>query len=443
MSLKNVDLFGSFPFAIAGSEPKRSESATALDSKVKNTAGKTDTAGKTSDTGVAVSSIFKSDIQGPEKTAIDRTAGADSKHTAGSKGDGKSWSGGMSDAVPTETREETARRRVAMFDRMLQSHKIHSLVRVNALIKLHPELRPLADSMIAKWSSIRSRAMEIAVDSIRNPNNVAKRQEFYRHVASTYLPSVELVLALRAQLLPHRNISPEDARDIAVRTHKQNSPLPLQTPPSPQPIPLAGESGPNLQPAAVQTRGLPQGTVDQKSAATPGEKDNGLEEEVIQAVATQLIDDAETLTDIANGVQKNGAPSSPEEKVALSEADRIDHGWMAVQMLDGGQRLVLIEIAAMKDVQRKCMVCHKLCSKRCGRCNSTFYCSTHCQSQDWKNVHQNTCNTLHKSALEELRLILVQDFQPIVITCPPESKRARDTSNNRNHKPKVIRSPQK
>jgi hypothetical protein len=219
---------------------------------------------------------------------------------------------------------------------------------------------------------------------------VTKRDEFYRHVASTRLPCIELVVALRAQLLPHKSIALAEAKEIAIRNHKR--PLEL-----------------NQQ---------------------------QLNDQIVEAVSEQLLADAQTITDIAQGFTL----SDKGEKVELGPEDRLEHGWMAVRMPDGGQRLVLVEIAALTDIERTCIICRKSCRKRCGRCNVAFYCSNECQTKDWKqNNHGSNCNPSHKTALHELRTILAHDFQPIVITCPPpppptSTKHHKNPSRN---KPKI------
>ena len=259
---------------------------------------------------------------------------------------------------------------------MLDSYRISSVSRVNGLIKLYPGLRPLADAMISKWSSTRQTAVGYAVDYLKDSTNKVKRAEFYRHIASTKLPSIQLVLRLRSHLFAKHTISAADAKEIISQVNNKNTQKVSQLDQVHQ--------------------------VDQAKVAQLGQ--------VEVALVEQLLSDAATLTDIAKR-----APHVPKE-------DWIDHGWIAVRMLDGGQRLVLIEIDALRDVQRPCTICEKKCSKRCGRCNAEFYCSSQCQKNDWQTKHQKLCNPKHKLAIEELRTILTLDFQPIVITAPPKQK---------------------
>lgn len=313
-----------------------------------------------------------------------------------------------------DTEADVLKRRELLFASMLGSYKIHSLSRINAILKLYPELRPLADSMMSKWSGIRERALLAAVDSLRHPTDTKKRNEFYRHIASTRLPSIDLVLALRAHLLVARSLSLEDAKEIAKTT---------------------------------QTR----------------QHDNSsqqLADDVITAVAQQLVADSEAIADIATGAGLDLGPdpaatpatttTTPAEptpdaktnakgtnvdakedhvnaggagakggKVRLGAEDRLQYGWLAVQALDGGQRLVLVEIAGIKDAAKPCAVCKKSCTKRCASCNVAFYCSGDCQSAHWQSEHKEKCVAAHKAAMIEIRTILAKDFHPIVITCPP------------------------
>lgn len=146
-----------------------------------------------------------------------------------------------------------------------------------------------------------------------------------------------------------------------------------------------------------------------KNALTRKSKAPQLDEQALISVTEQLLWDAETLCDIAKKSDK------------MEKEDWLDYGWMAVRMLDGGQKLMLVEIDALRDVQRECAGCRKPTSKRCARCNAEFYCSTDCQKAQWHNRHKAQCNPQHKIALEELRTILAADFQPIVITAPPKN----------------------
>lgn len=57
-----------------------------------------------------------------------------------------------------------------------------------------------------------------------------------------------------------------------------------------------------------------------------------------------------------------------------------------------------------------CALCSKEATKRCSRCKSTWYCSTECQKQDWKNHKKIACNdgfqadqyTLHKREFDRI-----------------------------------------
>lgn len=348
----------------------------------------------------------------------------------------------MTEGVEVPSAEEVVKTQSALFDKMVDAHKIRSLNRVNGLLKQYPNLRSLADSMIARWTTIRHKAMQVAVDSLRDRSNITKRDEFYRHIASTQLPCIELVVALRAHLLPHRSISFDQAKNIAIQ---------LQT--------HSAAANTNKNPATTGKDEQKKEDVDSSGGGGGGVK---LDEQVLNAVADQLVIDAEVLTDIAKGVGYPDPPPQPSstaaaaaagsgdvKKVELAAIDRLEYGWMAVRMMDGGQRLVLVEIAALKDVTRPCSVCRKgSCTARCGQCNAAFYCSAACQTKHWDMndgpAHRDECNPAHKTALQELRMILTQDFQPIVITCPPPPQH----NNNRNHaskrsnrRPKITRRP--
>lgn len=297
----------------------------------------------------------------------------------------KPWKAGMTEGVVPDGPNELAARKSKLMDQMLASYKIRSYHQVNQLIQLHPTLRSLADSLMAYIENIRRKALIVAVDSIKQPENVTKRNEFYRHIASTRLPSIDLVLSLRSQLLIHRSMSLEEAKDVAIKNQTRHA--------------------------------------DQKQ----------LEDDVILAVAEQLVADAETLIDIAKGIGRvddDGHDGSSFKKIELSESDKLEYGWMAVQMLDGGQRLVLVEISALL-FKKSCDGCFKKQThKRCGRCLTKFYCSTDCQKNGWEQ-HKSECKQECKMVIQELLTILAHDFQPIVITCPPPPPPARRTTKHK------------
>ena len=313
-------------------------------------------------------SAGKLDLFSTFPNSIDAPAadGAGAVQSAARQGVGRPWSAGMTEGVPVPTAEQTAAKQADMFAKMVDAHKIHSMSRVNNLLKSFPELRPLADSMINRWTAIRLKAMQIAVASLQDPGNVPKRDEFYRHIASTHLPCIELVVALRAHLLPNRSISKQEALNIAIQTQ-------VRTPTS----------------VMAKDEEKAEGAAAAAAAAAR------LDEQVLNAVADQLMMDAEVLTDIAKGVgvaASNEAELDDSKKVPLPLSDRIDHGWWAVRMLDGGQRLVLVEIAVFKDITKPCTVCGQgKCSARCGRCNTTFYCSSDCQTKHWTLTHNQQC----------------------------------------------------
>jgi hypothetical protein len=251
------------------------------------------------------------------------------------------------------------------YEDLRKSARISSLSRVNGLVGLHEVvLRPLADAMLARWEKIRQQAVDVLVDSLRHPRDPVKRKALYKHIASSQIPTVELVIALRNHLLVHRHLSDSTAKSIVV-AH--------------QPDPTVSK-------------------------------------EVLDAVSNEMLQETETLIDIAKGIgydtDTKQTDDSNSKKVALSSEDKLDYGWLAVD-----KRLVLIEIGAFKDIERPCAFCKKnKASKRCSRCHVEFYCDKTCQTNHW-DQHKLQCNPTHKQTLQELRTCLTQDFLPIVITC--------------------------
>jgi hypothetical protein len=100
-----------------------------------------------------------------------------------------------------------------------------------------------------------------------------------------------------------------------------------------------------------------------------------------------------------------------------------DWVWVMLRMPDGGMRLVLVELGALRE-DHPCAVCRKPCSMQCQDCRVAFYCSATCQSAAW-SAHQIVCTPSLRAAGQELRDILSREFRPLVISLSAIDQQAR------------------
>ena len=259
-----------------------------------------------------------------------------------------------------------------------------SRVELDKLLVNYPDLRVLADEMIKSWSSLRREALELAVHGMEGTATFGKivEEEFRRHVAETKIPTLNVLSAMRQCLLVNRSLTKEAAREITVKCCKERVP-----------------------------------------------------ESVIVAVMDQIMKESETLIDIAKGVgyppdydESKNEPGVKVEKIPLGEKDKINFGFL---MMPDVSKLILIEIAAMRDVTQPCSVCKTLASKVCSLCSCVFYCSKQCQNSDWLKQHKTNCKPIHKHVVKNIRHILAQEFNPIVITFKQPKSKTKSSSKSK------------